>query len=199
MKIIFSSLIMFFCLFAGFAEANSVHKVTGVHGINGSRTKIMTLADESVWVIPNEQYFWVGYPVTLGSDDPDIGQIYPFLFWYHDSEYNTKMHTVDGFLLARQPDLSHEIEGTVATLPIANVFRIPGRFGLADKSAVLLEDGRAWIISTFQNTFQAGDEISVFKENENLAYLIKIVQVGDAEKEIFIPSKRVVDGIYIVE
>lgn len=199
MNKIYGAFLVSLCLFVMQISASqlTIAEVVDFESVRNPR-RLVTFTDHSRWFISyyHSSRFDRGQSYRLDAQDSQPQNRYEFIYSYRNSEYDDVYVKVPAFMLSNTPlDLIEDIEGALTTHLIANKFALPGGFSV-DDSIIELDDGRIWLVPTYQNTFNIGDNVSVYIENEDLVYLIKTVQIEGSEKEILIPSKRISKGFY---
>lgn len=202
MNKIYTVFFAFMCLFAIQISASHL-TVKGIVDFEQTRNsrKLFTFTDNSRWFMHHSHSYWysVGRTYFVDAENPQPENSYNFALFYNDSEMNTRRINVPAIMISNSPlEVLDETEGSLSSHQIANKFNLPGSFSV-DDSIIELDDGRIWLIPTYQNTFNIGDIVSVFIENDDLVYLIKTVKVGGVEKEVLMPSKRLAEGFYQVK
>jgi hypothetical protein len=199
MNKIYSTFLVFLSFFVMQISASqlTIAEVVDFESVRSPR-RLVTFTDDSRWFIPyyHSHRFDEGQSYHLDAEDPQPQNRYDFIYSYHNSEYDDVFVKVPALMLSNTSlDLFEDTEGTLSTHLITNKFVLPGAFS-ADDSIIELDDGRIWLVPTYQNTFNIGDSVSAYIENEDLTYLIKTVQIAGAKKEILMPSKRISKGFY---
>lgn len=171
--------------------------------------ELVVFDNGSIWAMPKDKHKWywrddlryiprINIATIDVPDNLEIGRPYSVSYQWYTGEFKEKLNTVtwEGIFICENRIDDFSEYGVVIGYEITNIASSPSP-GL-EKTVFLLNDGSCWLAPAHFGNFNKGEFLQVQREEDGTAIILKTIKWNGQDKEIFIPAKKLINGVYLL-